>query len=92
MNEKRKEFEAPQKLLALLNEEYDWPCSYTFKFIVPPEKVHILKNIVKSEEAKLNPSRNGKYISVTIKKEMESAEKVIEVYADASTIEGIISL
>ena len=37
-------------------------------------------------------SKNGNYISITVQTMMQSTEAVIEVYQNASAIEGIIAL
>jgi hypothetical protein len=39
-----------------------------------------------------NESKTGKYISVTAKEMMINVDDIIEVYINASKIEGIVSL
>ncbi len=75
-------------------EKQDWPSVYFFKFILPNEneKIAQLSALFENSELKLQPSRNGKFISISSKEVMLNAEKVIEIYEKASLIKGIISL
>jgi hypothetical protein len=75
-------------------EKQDWPSVYFFKFILPNEneKITQLSALFENSELKLQPSRNGKFISISSKEVMLNAEKVIEIYEKASLIKGIISL
>ena len=75
-------------------EKQDWPSVYFFKFILPNEKEKIaqLSALFENNELKLQPSRNGKFISISSKEVMLNADKVIEIYEKASQIKGIISL
>ena len=77
----------------LLNAEYSWPASYTFKFVVPSEKIKEVEALFGSEaEISLKESSAGKYTSVTINARMTRADEIIAVYEQAASIEGIISL
>lgn len=78
--------------LSKLKEVHEWPCTYMFKFIVPKEQVTVLEAAIKHEHSRMNPSKNGKYISMTFHVEAESAEDVIAIYRLASKVKGIISL
>jgi putative lipoic acid-binding regulatory protein len=75
-----------------------WPAPYMYKFVLPggdSEKMQALKAIFNGMKCDMsvNKSKNGKYISLTIKvKKMYSANAVIEKYMDAAEIEGIIAL
>ena len=76
-------------------ENDPWPAMYMFKFIVPSDnhKIALVERLF-DDGAEINhqPSSGGKYTSITIRQVMLSATAVIEVYRQASTIEGIISL
>lgn len=76
----------------LLDLSYDWPSKYTFKFIVPMEKVNMLTMLLADSEISTRPSKKGKYISITAVKTVASADEVIEIYERVSVIEGIVSL
>lgn len=78
-----------------LNDQHEWPTVYMFKFIIPADN-HKLAQVeaLFGEEAVVTTrqSRTNKFISVTAKEMMMSADKVIETYKKATKIEGIISL
>lgn len=69
-----------------------WPSLYMFKFIVPAEEQDKVKEIFSSHEVKERPSRNGKYVSLTINMLANSAEQIIEKYLETYKIKGIIAL
>ena len=76
-------------------EQLDFPNVYYFKFIVPNEEALItsVKNLFQRDsDVKLKASSSGKFISVSHKQAMLSADEIINLYKQASKIEGIISL
>lgn len=78
-----------------LNRNHSWPSVYMFKFIIPddPRLLDQVQKLFSSEaEIQYKKSRNGKYISLTGKEVMVSAEEVIKVYRNAENIEHIIAL
>lgn len=92
--EKNEEFYS--KLLNTLEETTKFPSPYLYKFIVPAngEGVKDLESIFDPTNAKIDtkPSKTGKYIAVSIKLTVQSAQQVIDLYKKAATISGIISL
>lgn len=82
------------KFKALLDEQVTWPDYYSFKFVIKTDNKHQLIGMFSESEHQLNEklSRNGKYTSVTCRKLVQSADDVVAVYREVSTIEGIISL
>lgn len=76
-------------------ELQEWPNVYLFKFIVP-NTPHALAQaaalFTDLSEINFNESKTGKYISVTAKEMMLNVDDIIEVYINASKIEGIVSL
>ena len=81
------------KFRKLLDEEYSFPTKYLFKFIVKPEfKDNVLKEIGGGTLIKTNPSKNGKFISLTISKSVADSSAIIEIYKKVSKIKGVISL
>ena len=83
-------------LIEKLEDGFEWPRVYLFKFIVPSDnkKIAEVESLFNSKEAQISmrTSKKGNYVSVTAKEMMMSADKVIERYKDAAKIEGIISL
>ena len=75
-----------------LDAHYIWPSLYTFKFIVPKEKVEEVKKLFPKHESTEKYSKNGNYISVTIQMMMPGSEEIIEVYNLAAGVEGLIAL
>lgn len=76
-------------------ESTDFPQVYFFKFIVPNENDNVARvsALYASEtQIQMKTSSSGKFISVSAKQVMISADEVIQIYHKASTIKGIISL
>ncbi|MFW5887176.1 MAG: DUF493 family protein [Bacteriovoracia bacterium] len=77
----------------LLDQNYDWPQDYNFKFVVKAFQLKKLTAILQDDfTLKQRPSRNGNYISVTATRCMKSSDEVLEIYNQVQDIEGIISL
>ena len=81
-----------EKFKSLLDEKYQWPCHYTFKFVVNTDNEGELANIFESDQVQKRSSRTGKYISYTVTKLVDSSDHVIEIYSRASSIDGVMSL
>ena len=83
-----------QKLRELL-EEQNYPSIYFFKFIVKTDEdkmVEIKRCFSETAEFSSRPSKNGNYISISIKEMMLSTEAIIERYQAVGKIEGVITL
>ena len=85
-----------ESLRMKLEEGFEWPRIYLFKFIVPADnkKVAEVESLFNSNEAQISirTSKKGNFVSISAKEMMMSPEKVIERYRKAESIEGIISL
>jgi len=78
-----------------LAADKDWPKIYMFKFIVPNDhqKLARAEAIFGSEaQISLRQSRTGKFVSLSAKELMISADEVVGRYEEANKIEGLISL
>jgi putative lipoic acid-binding regulatory protein len=75
-----------------LESSGEFPMLYMFKFIVPKGKEIEVSALFPKNEITLKPSSGGKYISSTIQLMMDSADQIIDIYGQASEIEGVISL
>lgn len=76
-------------------ETTEFPQVYFFKFIVPNKSDNVAKVsalYAADTQVQMKTSSSGKFISVSAKQVMLSAEEVIHIYNKASIIEGIISL
>ena len=71
-----KEFD---KFRELLDEHYNWPSEYLFKFIVPMDSVNDLITILGEAKIQKKPSKKGNYISITAVKIVNHAEEVIDL-------------
>lgn len=76
----------------LLEEEYEWPTEYHFKFVVSYDKVSEVEALFPNVKAELKASSKGNYVSVNVKMTLESADVVVAIYQQASQIKGLISL
>lgn len=76
-------------------EQEDWPAVYLFKFIVPndAEKLAIITSLFNdSNDLVLHQSKNGNFVSVSVKELMLDVDSIIEKYTEAAKIKGVISL
>lgn len=84
-------FEKLREQLAL----QEWPDVYLFKFIVPNHPDLLARTTAlfgELSELTFHESKTGKYISVSAKEVMTDVEAIIDVYARAAEIEGLIAL
>ena len=82
------------KLKAQLDQE-EWPNVYLFKFIVEntPEQIARATSLFdETAEISFHNSKNGKYVSISVKELMLSTEAIISKYEKAAKIKGLISL
>ncbi len=73
----------------------EWPNVYLFKFIAPNDsKIVAQLTSLFDDAADLNyqPSRNGKYMSVSGKELMMDVDSIISKYVAVSQIKGVIAL
>lgn len=82
------------KLKEQLSQE-EWPNVYLFKFIVEntPEKIARTTALFdETADIAFHTSKNGKFVSVSVKEMMLDVNSIMAIYEKASHIEGIISL
>jgi len=78
-----------------IEQEHTFPTVYMFKFIVPADNKKLaLVEALFTEESELHQkeSSNGKYISITSKQVVISADEIINIYQKAMKIEGLMAL
>lgn len=80
------------KFESLLNDQFNWPDQYKFKFVTKTESVHRVSEILDGHTLEYKESRNGKYTSITSQKLVNSSDEVVEVYKKMSKLEGVITL
>ncbi|MEX2336290.1 MAG: DUF493 family protein [Fulvivirga sp.] len=75
-----------------LDNQYNWPSLYTFKFIVPRGKEDEVKELFSNHVTKERTSSNGNYVSITAEVMAQSSDRVVAYYLEANKVEGIIAL
>ena len=81
-----------EKFRELLDQSYQWPDYYDFKFIIKIEEKHHLLEKLKGFTVTEKPSKNGNYVAITARKLINNTQEVIETYEVVSTVKGIMSL
>lgn len=81
-----------EKFKSLLDEEYEWPAKFHFKFIVPTDELENAKALLKTADIDYRASRNQKFTSLSAWIEMSCSDDVIDVYLRMQQIPRIISL
>lgn len=87
--------EAKNRLRERLNEVHEWPSVYMFKFVLEPDedRLQALLALFPAESEILRRySAAGKYLSITVKEVMLSADDVVLRHEKASAIQGVIVL
>ncbi len=87
--------EAKEGLRQSLDKVHDWPSLYMFKLIFEPDEdrlTRVLGLFPKEVEVLRRYSAGGKYLSLTVKEVMMSAEDVVRRYERASEIPGVIMI
>ncbi|WP_316806460.1 DUF493 family protein [Pedobacter agri] len=71
-----------------------FPGIYNFKFIITGglDKIEELRKVLPDDEFIEQPSKTGKYVSITVKKQMQNADEVIAIYKQTADIKGIMTL
>ena len=83
-----------QKLREQL-ELQEWPNVYLFKFIVPNKSAltaRVTALFDQGTDLNFQPSRTGKYVSISAKEMMMDVESIVKRYKKASEIEGLMAL
>jgi len=80
------------KFRALVDETYQWPDFYEFKFIVKEADKQPVLDILSDCEIIEHPSKQGTYVSVTARKLMKNTDEVIDIYLRMSPLKGVMSL
>jgi putative lipoic acid-binding regulatory protein len=81
-----------KKFKKLLNNQYNWPTNYLFKFIVTNKFKDKLLSVLGEPKIIEKPSSKGNYISISLRMWTNSAEDIIKIYKKASKVETVILL
>lgn len=81
-----------EKFRELLDQSYQWPDYYEFKFIMKTDDKHHVSTLLIDYTITEVTSGKGNYTSITARKLIKSTDEVIEIYEIISKIKGVISL
>lgn len=81
-----------QQFRDLLEQSYQWPDYYEFKFIVKIDDKSLILEKLTGFTIIETPSKKGNYISISARKLITHTQEVLDVYVVMSTIKGVISL
>jgi hypothetical protein len=84
-----------EKLRELLLKDNNWPKVYMFKFIVAGDnsKIAQVESLFSTDSViRTKESSGGKYISITVEELILNPQQIIDIYIQASKIEGIMTL
>lgn len=83
------------ELKELLDQQHQWPEAFLFKFIYknePTTEEQLRALFVEGAEISIKQSKKNSFNSMSVNSFMNSAQEVLDVYAKAGKIEGVISL
>ena len=81
-----------EKFKELLDSQNNWPAHYTFKFVIPKDKLNEIQEVFETDEISTRDSRKGNYVSITVTKYVISSDEIMNIYEETSEIDGLISL
>lgn len=87
--------EARDRMRKALDQVHEWPSVYMFKFIFEPAEDRLEKLLTlfpQEAEVLRKYSKGGKYLSLTVREVMMSADEVVSRYDKVSDVEGVIVL
>lgn len=87
--------DAKDRLRQGLEKVHEWPSVYMFKLIFEPDEERLRQVLAlfgAESEVLRRYSAGGKYLSVTVKEVMMSADDVVARYERAAAIQGVIVL
>ena len=80
------------KFKSLLEEKYQFPCDYNFKFVVPSTQRHEVADLFKDEKINEKTSKTGKYTSFRVCRSVTSSEEIVDSYRSCENIKNLIML
>lgn len=81
-----------EKFRDLLEQNYQWPDFYTWKFIVKADGQGQVMALLEGMEVSVRESGKGNYVSITVRKFVASSDEVLAVYQLIAGIPGVLSL
>ena len=75
-----------------LDANYNWPCIFPFKFIVPVEQAQSVLDLFADDPVQARESKNGRFTAYTMEMHVHSCDEVIAIYQRVAQVPGVISL
>lgn len=75
-----------------LDANYEWPCLFPFKFIVPKDQTEVVLGLFADDPVKSRESSSGRFTAYTMEMQVHSADEVIAIYQRVAQVPGVISL
>ena len=75
-----------------LDANYEWPCIFPFKFIVPRAQRQSVLDLFADDPVQARDSKNGRFTAYTMEIHVHSCDEVIAIYQRVAQIPGILSL
>ena len=70
-----KDDESLDSFRSSLDANYDWPCLFPFKFIVPKDQSQTVLDLFADDPVKSNESSSGRFIGYTMEMNMHSSRR-----------------
>lgn len=87
-----KEDESLDSFRSSLDANYEWPCLFPFKFIVPADQVKVVLDLFADDPVKSRESSSGRFTAYTMEINVHSSDEVIAIYQRVAQVPGVISL
>ncbi len=75
-----------------LDAFYDWPCTFTFKFIVSRNDFQAILDLFADDAVRTRHSSRGRYVALTVERQVRSSREVVAVYRQAWVIDSVMPL
>ena len=75
-----------------LDANYEWPCLFPFKFIVPKAQTEAVLALFDVEPSRAKESSSGSFTAYTMEIEVGSSDEVLAIYERVTSIPNVISL
>lgn len=87
-----KEDESQDSFRSSLDANYEWPCLFPFKFIVPKDQTDTVLGLFADDPVKSRESSSGRFTAYTMEMQVHSSDEVIAIYQRVAQVPGVISL
>ncbi len=88
-----------ESALALLRENHDFPGPYEFRVVAMPSAASAIVTAMgaaagtdgRIDDVRRRESRTGKYISLRVRMQIDTAERVLDVYEVLNALDGVLT-